>query len=156
MANGLARLCFVPPYDGTETTTMTPIQSTVVFLAIVVLTATLFGSAAGGASQAPTPDRASTTVDDREVRILDREIHIADGTVTIADTTLRGPGLGEQHIDQREYTLDSTVKFDGFHLAHDGTHYTICPVHIYIQDIGIRLQNVTLTEGGEQVDECDC
>lgn len=150
---------------------MNPIKLAGLALAVMLVSTTLVGPGAIGAGAAhPDQDQNQTTTDepagetraDKEVRIVDEEIVIADGVLTITDTTLKGPGLGEQHIEDRKYTVDSTVRFDGFHLTHDGTHYTICRVTVHIEDIGVRLQNVTLTEGGgetsatDATESCDC
>jgi hypothetical protein len=119
-------------------------------LASAVLAVMLVGTAfvgigaigAVGADQAEEPD------DERdEVRIVDKHVEINDGLLTIDDTTIEGPGLGERHIEDREYTIDSTLRFDGVHLNYDGTQYTFCRITVDINDVGVHLQDVTLTEG---------
>lgn len=149
---------------------MNPIKVAGIVLGLVLVGAIFAtpGMIGAGAAHPDQSDQGQTesetttdTETEQEVRIVDEEIVIADGIVTIADTTLKGPGLEEQHIEDRTYTVDSTVKFDGFHLTHDGTHYTICRITVHVQDIGIHLQNVTLTDGGtdssghEPTESCD-
>lgn len=132
---------------------MNPIRTGIVVAVLLVGTALTGTAAVAAGSDYSTSD----TNPEKEVRIVDEEIVIADGIVSISDTTLEGPGLGEQTIEDSEYTVDSTVRFDGFHVTHDDTRYTICRVTVRVEDIGIRLQNVTLTEGGNETAEtCDC
>jgi len=114
-----------------------------IVLAISIL---LVGTVAvGGGLAQPTGDDARTSAD--EVRIVDEEIVIDDGTLTISDTTIRGPGLGEHHIEDRTYAVDSTLRFDGFHVTYDGTEYTFCRITVHLEDIGVHLQDVHITEG---------
>lgn len=82
-----------------------------------------------------------------EVRIVDEEITIADGTITISDTTLNGPGLPDEHIEERRYTLEeSTVQFDGFHVTFQGTEYTFCRITINVEEVGLLLEDVQLND----------
>lgn len=80
---------------------------------------------------------------EREVRLIDEEITV-DGLITISDTTIRGPFGSDEHVDERRYTVDSTVRFDGFHVTHEDTRYTICRVVVHVDDVGILVENVTL------------
>ncbi|QLD89537.1 hypothetical protein HWV07_11040 [Natronomonas salina] len=98
-----------------------------------------------GAIGAVGADQAEES--DDEVRIVDEHVEINDGLLTIDDTTIEGPGLGERHIEDRKYTIDSTMSFDGFHVNYDGTEYTFCRITVELNDIGVQLENVTLTEG---------
>lgn len=116
----------------------------------------IVGTFATGAGSAHTGDTANASYDE-EVRIVDKEFVISGGVLTISDTTIEGPGLGDQYFEDDQYTVDSTLRFDGFHVTYDGTHYTICRITVHVQDIGIRLQNVHLTENtAESPVDCDC
>lgn len=133
---------------------MIPTRIATVALAVVLLGAAL--GATGVAADADSNARSGDTEPAKEVRIVDEDVVISDAVVTISDTTLRGPGLGEHHVDDREYTLDSTVNVMRLHVTHDDTRYTICRVTVHVEDVGFRLQNVTLTEGGQESHGCDC
>lgn len=118
----------------------------------VMLVATAFAGvgAIGAAAQSDEAGADESNEETRdEVRIVDKDIEISDGLLTISDTTLKGPGLGEKHIEDRKYTIDSELRFDGFHVDYDGTRYTFCRITVTVEDVGIHLQDVTLTEGGE-------
>lgn len=106
-------------------------------LAVVVL---LVGASAV-AADAPAEEP------EEEVRFVDEEIWIQDMLLTVSDTTVSGPGLGEHHVEDRTYAVDSTVRIDGLHVTHDGTRYTICRVVVHVEDVGVRLTDVRLTEG---------
>lgn len=103
-------------------------------LALVVLFAGV-GAVTGATSGDTEPER--------EVRYVDEEVTI-DGLITVSDTTIRGPFDADQHVDERKYTVDSTVRFDGFHLTHDDTRYTFCRVVVHVEDLGVLVENVTL------------
>lgn len=117
----------------------------------VMLVATAFAGvgAIGAAAQSDDAAADESSEERDEVRIVDKDIEISDGLLTISDTTLQGPGLGEKHIEDRKYTVDSKLQFDGFHVDYDGTRYTFCKISVTVEDVGIHLQDVTLTEGGE-------
>lgn len=122
-------------------------------LLVVVALVTLVGGAAVAAGTGGSGDARPET----EVRFVDEEFVVADGVLLVSDTTLRGPGLGEHHVEDRTYTVDSTVRFDGFHVTRGDTLYTVCRVTVHVEDVGVRFQNVTLTEGGADSGEaCDC
>ena len=122
-------------------------------LGTIVLLVWMLATGAGSAHSSDTSDANF----EKEVHIVDEEYVISDGVLTISDTTIEGPGLGDRYYEDDRYTVDSTVRFDGFHVTHDGTHYTICRVTVHVEDIGIRLQNVHLTENAsEPPTECDC
>ena len=123
------------------TAIMTSAKLTSVVLAFVLVGTAFVGVGAVGADQAPESD------DRDEVRIVDEHIEINDGLLMIDDTTIEGPGLGERHIEDRKYTVDSTLSFDGFHVTYDGTEYMFCRITVELNDVGVQLQNVTLTEG---------
>lgn len=118
-------------------------------LASVVLAFALVGTAfvGVGAIGAVGADQAEDSDDRDEVRIVDEHVEIDGGLLTIDDTTIEGPGLGERHIEDRKYTVDSTLSFDGFHVNYDGTEYTFCRITVEFNDVGVHLENVTLTEG---------
>lgn len=123
---------------------MNPIGPVRAVLAILLVGTALVGAGAIGAVGGEQPAEA----DDRdEVRIVDQHVEIDDGLLTIDDTTIAGPGLGERHIEERTYTVDSTLHFDGFHVNYDGTRYTFCRITVDIHDVGVKLENVTLTGG---------
>ena len=113
-------------------------------LAIVLVGTALVGAGAIGAVGG---EQSAESDGDDEVRIVDQHLEINDGLLTIDDTTIEGPGLGERHIEERTYTIDSTLNFDGFHVNYDGTRYTFCRITVEINDVGVKLENVTLTEG---------
>lgn len=129
---------------------MNPPRLASVALAVMLVSTAFVGVGAIGAV-AQSDQAADESNDDAqdEVHILDKDIEISDGLLTIEDTTIEGPGVGERHIEDRKYTIDSTLHFDGFHVDYDGTQYTICRVTVDVEDVGVHLQDVTLTEGGE-------
>lgn len=128
---------------------MNPPKLASVALAVVLVSTAFVGAGAVGVA-AQSDETADESDDARdEVHILDKDVEISDGLLTIEDTTIEGPGVGERHIEDRKYTVDSTLSFDGFHIDYDGTRYTICRVTVDIEDVGVHLKDVTLTEGGE-------
>ena len=116
-------------------------------LASVALAIALVGTAFVGAGAIGAVGADQAEESDDEVRIVDEHVEINDGLLTIDDTTIEGPGLGERHIEDRKYTIDSTMSFDGFHVNYDGTEYTFCRITVELNDVGVQLENVTLTEG---------
>lgn len=114
-----------------------PSQRVLVALAVGLL-ALSAGSMVAAAGDETHPDN--------EVRIVDEEIVISDATFHIKDTTFTGPGLEHRHIEDRTYTLEeSTVTIIGLHIDFNGTRYTICNVTLTIEDIGVHLQDVTIS-----------
>lgn len=88
------------------------------------------------------------TADDDEVRIVDKDITISDATVTISDTSVSGPGLPNEDIDHREYTVEeSTLEFDGVHVQFQGTEYVFCNIKVNVDNVGVVLENVTVNGG---------
>lgn len=124
---------------------MNPSKLPHVVLAIALVGTAFVGVGAIGAVGAEGAEGSADGGD--EVRIVDEHVKIDDGLLTIDDTTIRGPGLGERHIEDRKYTVDSTLSFDGFHLNYDGTRYTFCRITVDIENVGVHLEDVTLTEG---------
>lgn len=119
-------------------------------LASVVLAIALVGTAfvGVGAIGAVGAEEAGESDDGHdEVRIVDEHVEIDGGLLTIDDTTIDGPGLGDHHIEDRKYTVDSTLSFDGFHVNYDGTEYTFCRITVEFNDVGVHLENVTVNGG---------
>lgn len=83
-----------------------------------------------------------------EVRIVDEEITISEATVTISDTSVSGPGLPQEDVDHREYTVEqSTLEFDGVHVKFQGTEYVFCNITVNVEDVGLVLDDVTVNGG---------
>lgn len=103
-------------------------------LALVVLFAGV-GAVTGATSGDTEPER--------EVRYVDEEVTV-DGLITVSDTTIRGPFDDDQHVEERRYAVDATVRFDGVHVTHEDTRYTFCRVVVHVEDLGVLFENVTL------------
>lgn len=108
-------------------------------LLTVVLVSLLFTT--GVAAAAPANGGHDT------VRIVDEEVTIDDAVVTVSDTSITGPGLADTHVEDRTYAIDTTVHVDGLDVTFDGTTYVICDVTIHVNDAGVNLQDVTLSDG---------
>lgn len=87
------------------------------------------------------------TSDDDTVKIASQDIVLSDATVTISDVDASGPGLPDEHIEHRTYTIDdATFTIDGLNVQWDGKTYNFCHVEITVDDVGVTLENVTLED----------
>ena len=111
-------------------------------LAVVALVVLAVGAGATATAAADTASNEQTT---DEVRIVDEEITISDAVITVSNTTVAGTGLGDEAVEDRRYTVDSTIDVDGLHVTHDGTRYTICDVTIHVENVGIHVTDTTVT-----------
>ena len=81
------------------------------------------------------------------VRIVDEEFTVSDATITVSGTTISGPGLPDTRVEGGTYTLDSTVHVEGLDITHDGTTYVLCDATVHVEDVGVHLEDVTLSSG---------
>lgn len=111
---------------------------TLLVLGILVVSAGSMTTAAAGNGDAS-----------EEVRIVDVEFTIGDGIVTVQDTTIEGSVVPDSHVDHERVTVEeSTVRFDGFHLEHDGTTYTFSRIVVHVDDVGLVLDDVGFQNTG--------
>lgn len=104
-------------------------------LAAVLLTVAVPGAAAA-AGDAASEDRDGTVVE------------ISDLTVTIADAHVEGTGLPEQSVDSASYTVqDATIATDGFTVDVNGETHRIGAITIVVDDVGLKLQDVSVGAG---------
>lgn len=86
--------------------------------------------------------------DDDTVQIASQDVAVSDAVVRIGDAHLRGPGLPDERIDERRYTLrDATVHVKGLNVQWDGTTYTFCRITVTFDDVGVTIHDVTLDDG---------
>lgn len=70
------------------------------------------------------------------------------GDVTISDLDLRGPGLPDEHIDERTYSIgDFDVEIDGISVTADETDYRFGHVSIDVEPFDVIVEDVTLDSG---------
>jgi hypothetical protein len=81
------------------------------------------------------------------VRIVDEEVTVSDATLTVSNTTITGTGLPDTRIEDRTYELETTAHVDGLDVEHDGTTYVVCDVTIHVDDVGVHVQDLTLSNG---------
>ena len=75
-----------------------------------------------------------------------QKITISDLLVTISDTHVEGTGLPNESADEASYTVDNTViSTDGFRVTYQETTYRICAVTITLDDVGLELQDVSVS-----------
>ncbi|WP_049971006.1 hypothetical protein [Haladaptatus cibarius] len=117
---------------------LTPRQLTASILIGVLLLA-------GGTSVALAGGQAAS---DEIHEIGSQEITIQDATITVSDTSLSGPGLPDTTIEDRSYTVaESTTTIEGLTLSVNGETYEICRIEITIEEVGLTLENVELSNG---------
>ncbi len=91
---------------------------------------------------------SSETASDAVHEIGSQEITIQDATITISDTTVKGPGLPDATIEERNYTVaESTTTIEGLTLSINGETYEICRITISVEEVGLTLENVELSNG---------
>lgn len=110
-----------------------------VALVVLVLLTAGTGTAVATADDAGSNERVND-----EVRIGDQELTVSDAEITVSDTTVSGPGVPDEAIEDRRYTIDTRVGIDGLQLTYDGTRYVVGDVTITIEDVGVRVTDTTL------------
>lgn len=80
------------------------------------------------------------------VRIIDEEVTVGEATITISDTSIAGPALAEAQIDDQTYTFSTTIHLTSLDVTVDGTTYLLCDITIHVQEIGVHVEDVTLSE----------
>lgn len=80
------------------------------------------------------------------VRIVDEEVTVGEATITISETSIAGPALDEMQIEDQTYTFSSTIHLTSLDVTHDGTTYLLCDVTIHIQEIGVHVEDVALSD----------
>lgn len=90
---------------------------------------------------------AGQGTDSGVTKIGSQDITISDATITISDTHLDGPGFPNLSFDHQTYTLhDSTMTLDGLHVTLNGSTYEICHVELTMENIGVTLDNVQISD----------
>lgn len=101
--------------------------------------------ASAGATTALAGDHAT---EDDTVDVASQDIVVSDAVVRIGGAHLAGPGLPDERIEERTYTLrDATVDIDGLTVVWNDTTYEICHVSITVDDVGVTVHDVTLGDG---------
>jgi len=91
---------------------------------------------------------SGTDTDGDLVDVGARDAVIDLGDVTIADLDLDGPGLPDEHIDERTYSVgDFDVSIDGIEFTLGDTHYRVGHVTIDVEPFDVILEDVTLGNG---------
>lgn len=125
--------------------TMTPAipvgrRAVTVFIATVLVLGMGAFAVAGPAAAATDDDEEP----DRKIATIDLEI--SDEEFTIDDVHLSGPGLPDEQIDERTYTLEkTTIQNDGLTFTLNDTKYQVCELDIVIDDVSFSFQDVTLS-----------
>lgn len=114
------------------------------FVPVLLAALLLVGAGSATALAAENADQSADDV----VELIDERFVIEDATLTVSDTTVTGPGLPDEHVEERTYTVEqATAEIDGLTLDVGGTTYKVCDVTIVVDDVGVTLENVTLSDG---------
>ena len=82
----------------------------------------------------------------KHVEIGDRDVRLALGDIVIEDLDLSGPGLPDEHIDERTYEISGfTVDINGVSAVVGETTYSIGALSVEIEPLTVTLENVTLS-----------
>lgn len=103
----------------------------------------LAGVAATGAVARSADQSAGKTV-----QIGRQNVAIHDLTVTVSDLHINGTDLPSKSIDDASYTVDrSTIRTNGFSIEYQGTTYKFCPITVSVDDVGLRLHDLSIGSG---------
>lgn len=111
----------------------------VVAAALLVVAIGAF-AAVGAAAPGDTDNDAS------ERTIASIEFEMTNEQFAIEDVHLSGTGLPDADMDDHTYTIEeAVVTADGVSFEFQDTTYTVCAVHIVIEDVSIGFENVSFS-----------
>ena len=116
-------------------------RNVVMLIALLVTSVSAVGTL-GVATAANSPSGGENEV----VDIGYQKIAINDLLVMVSDTHVEGTGLPNKSVDEASYTVDhSVISTDGFRVTYQETTYRICGVTVTIDNVGLELQNVSVS-----------